>query len=259
VDAALVASAALMGLAGAPHCAAMCGAAYGAIGGAARAPGAAAAAAFPQAAGAGGSPAPSLPRRASVVSPAALALQVGRAAGYASAGAVVALGVGHLATLGLAAPVLRPLWAMLHVAAIVLGGWLVLKGRVPAWIALPRAVRAADAQPLRFVRRLPASTRAGVIGVCWAAMPCGLLQSALLVAALASGPAAGAGVMLAFALASAPGLWLGPLLWQRLAHARSATAAAGSVRLAGGLLAVASGFALWHGLGEAITQALCAT
>ena len=39
----------------------------------------------------------------------------------------------------------------------------------------------------------------------------------------------------------------------------SANFAAGSVRLAGGLLAGASAFALWHGLGSAIAQALCGT
>jgi sulfite exporter TauE/SafE len=258
MDAALVASAALMGLAGAPHCAAMCGAAYGAIGGAARTPHGAGGGLGAALAAAAGTSRAAPSWRAAAMSPAALALQAGRAAGYALAGAAAALGVGHLATIGLAAPVLRPLWAMLHVAAIMLGAWLVVSGRMPAWIAVPRAVR-AEAQPVRVVRRLPASARAGIVGICWAAMPCGLLQSALLVAALASGAAAGAGVMLAFALASAPGLWLGPLLWQRLAHARAAAAAGWSVRLAGGLLAAASAFALWHGLGDAIAQALCRT
>jgi len=108
------------------------------------------------------------------------------------------------------------------------------------------------------VRRLPAPARAGIVGACWVGVPCGLLQSALLVAALASGPVQGAGVMAVFAFASAPGLLLGPALWQRLAHGRHpGGAATWSVRTAGALLASASAFALWHGLGDAIADALC--
>jgi hypothetical protein len=260
MDAALAASAALMGLAGAPHCAAMCGAAYGSL--AARGPGAA-------------------------FAPATLALHAGRAGGYAIAGAVVAGGVSALGGLQVAAPLLRPLWAMVHVAAIVFGVALLLRGRMPAFLARvrPQAARWADApQPIRWLGRLPAPARAGLVGACWAGMPCGLLQSALLVAALASTPFHGAAVMAGFALASAPGLWLGPLLWRRLAYWRgslvprrepavaspgagggvtaagaasvNALGAAWSVRLAGALLAGASAFALWHGLGATI-DAIC--
>jgi len=232
MDAALIASAALMGVAGAPHCAAMCGAAYGALGG--------------------------TKGHAALDAP-TVALHLGRASGYAAAGAVVALGVGGLATLGLAAPLLRPLWAMVHVAAIVLGAWMLATGRVPSWLsAASDARRWLEVQPVRVVRRLPAPARTGIIGACWVGVPCGLLQSALLVAALASGPVQGAGVMAAFAFASAPGLWLGPALWRRLARGRDpAGTARWPVRAAGALLAGASAFALWHGLGDAIADALC--
>jgi sulfite exporter TauE/SafE len=114
-------------------------------------------------------------------------------------------------------------------------------------------------KPLRFVARIPPTARAGAIGACWAAMPCGLLQSALLVAALASGPLQGAGVMAVFALGSAVSLWLAPWLWLRLQGQRSKSAARSTlaVRLAGVLLIAASTFALVHGLREAIDQALC--
>jgi sulfite exporter TauE/SafE len=100
--------------------------------------------------------------------------------------------------------------------------------------------------------------QAGAAGGAWGLMPCGLLQSALLVAALASGPLQGASVMAAFALASGISLWLGPQLWRRLWRRRGADqAATASVRLAGAVLAGASLFALWHGLGAAIEDALC--
>ena len=93
------------------------------------------------------------------------------------------------------------------------------------------------------------------LGLCWAGIPCGLLQSALLVAALASGPAQGAAVMATFALASGFGLWAGPYLWSRLGTAPGDERWTRlTARLAGGLLAASSGFALWHGLGAVIAQ-----
>jgi len=234
MDSALVASALLMGIAGAPHCAAMCGAAFGAVAGSAR----------------GG---------ASVAN--AAALHGGRVLGYAAGGAAVAAGVGAFTALGAAAPWLRPLWTLVHVGAIVLGLWLLWSGRAPAWLARRTALAGAApaVQPIRLHRRLPAAGRSGLIGACWVGLPCGLLQSALIVAALASGPAQGALVMSAFGIASGVGLWLGPQLWLRLrAGPAGERAAALSVRLAGALLAGSSLFALGHGLGAAIEQALCA-
>jgi uncharacterized protein len=234
MDSALFLSALLMGLTGGPHCAAMCGAAHGAIarqGGAAQA------------------------------GRALAAMQLGRLASYALAGALVAASVSWFATLGTAAPLLRPLWTMLHVAAIALGLWLLWAGHAPAWLGQwsRQATPAAGVQPLRFFPRVPAAPRAGLIGLCWAGIPCGLLQSALIVAALASGPWQGAGVMAGFALASSLSLYVVPRLWWRFG-ARSGALAGESVlpvRLAGGLLAGASLFALAHGLGSAIAQALC--
>ena len=86
-------------------------------------------------------------------------------------------------------------------------------------------------------------------------MPCGLLQSALLVAALASGPLPGAAVMASFALASTLGLWLAQGLWLGLRKAGDGRRfAALSVRAAGALLVASSGFALWHGLGAALCR-----
>ena len=99
MDSALVATALLMGLAGGPHCAAMCGAACNAIAG-----------------------------RSGALSTSMLALHAGRVAGYAAAGAIVAGGVSSLGTFETAAPLLRPLWGMVHVGAIALGAWLLKTG-----------------------------------------------------------------------------------------------------------------------------------
>lgn len=113
MDAALIASAAALGLAGAPHCTAMCAAPCTAV------------------VGRGGASAQ-------------LAFHAARVASYAAAGAVVAAGTGALAALADWSPVLRPLWTMLHVAALGLGLWLLWQGRQPAWLRV-RAGRAAHA------------------------------------------------------------------------------------------------------------------
>ncbi len=230
MDTALAASALFMGLTGSLHCASMCGPAFGAIAtrsGAAR------------------------------LSPEMVSVHAGRLLSYAVAGALVASGVSALGTLQTAGPILRPVWTLIHVAAIVFGLALVWRARMPRWLARDNRPLAASPQPqvVRVFMRLPASGRAGVMGMCWAGIPCGLLQSALLVAALASGPVQGAAVMSIFALASGVGLWAGPYLWSRLGTAPGDERWTRlTARLAGALLAASSGFALWHGLGAVIAQ-----
>jgi len=232
MDTALAASALFMGLTGSLHCASMCGPAFGAIAATGTAPGGSA--------------------RATMVS-----VHGGRLISYAAAGALVASSVSALGTLETAGPVLRPVWTLIHVAAIVFGLSLLWRARLPHWLARDGrlAVGASQARVVRVFTRLPPSARAGAVGMCWAGIPCGLLQSALLVAALASGPAQGAAVMATFALASGFGLWAGPYLWSRIRSAPGDERWTRlSARLAGALLAASSAFALWHGLGAVIAQ-----
>jgi uncharacterized protein len=85
----------------------------------------------------------------------------------------------------------------------------------------------------------------GLLGVFWALLPCGLLYSALLVAAMAGSAAEGAGVMALFALGSSVSLMAGPWLWLRLGKQGSGQWA---IRLAGLALLATSLWALWMGL-----------
>lgn len=218
-----MASATLLGLAGTPHCAAMCTA--------------------PCAAATGGS------RRAS------WAFHAARVAGYAAAGAVAASSVSALASWSQWSPALRPLWALLHAGALAIGLWLLFKGRQPAWLA--RLGRAPA--PAAGWQRVQGPARAAAIGSAWFAWPCGLLQSALLVAAMASGAAAGGAAMAGFALASAPGLILGPWAWKRWVQGAQAERRERMVtRVAGAMLAGASGWALVAGVWHQVA-AFCAT
>lgn len=230
---ALLTTALLMGLAGGVHCLAMCSPACGAAA-------QACAADRPQVA--------------------LLALLSGRAVAYTAAGAVVAAGVGLLGNWAGAAAWLRPFWSMLHLAALALGLWLLWAGRQPAWMAaLGQAAAGREgsvvvAMPVRTVSMpVPARrgggrssiARATVAGSLLVLLPCGLLQSALLVAALASTPLSGAVVMLGFALTSGFSLWAGPALWLRLAGRDRATHwQVAAVRLSGVMLAGASAWAL---------------
>ena len=234
MDPALFLSAVLMGLAGTPHCLAMCGAACTAASG-------------------GGRPRDLLP------------FHLGRLLAYAAAGAVAAASVGSLATLGQAVSALRPLWTMVHMAALALGLYLVWQGRQPAWMERLGRTR-STAVPHRPGERWQAvrgPARSAGLGLAWVAWPCGLLQSALLVASLANTAWSGAAVMAGFAGASAAGLVLGPALWWRLTGGRSRGTVAGAstrptgaaalsastaVRFAGAALAAASAWALGHGL-----------
>ena len=212
----LALTALLMGLVGGPHCVAMCGAACAGIG---------------QAAG---------PRKTTAL----LTFQLGRIVGYALLGALAAASMQGLGWLTVQSAALRPVWSMLHVAALVLGLVLLVQARQPVWL------EAAGRRVWRSARALAAGWGGGaplVLGTLWALLPCGLLYSALLVAALAGGPLAGAMVMALFALGTSVSMLAGPWLWLRLRGAALGEGQWG-VRLAGAALAMSSGWALWMAL-----------
>ena len=176
-----------------------------------------------------------------------------RLAGYAAAGAVVAGSVGALAAWSQLSPALRPVWAAVHAGILVLGLWMVCQGRQPGWMAGIGRAPAASPVPAGGWQPVRGPLRAAAAGGLWVAWPCGLLQSALLVASLAGSAAAGAGAMAGFALASSAGLVAAPWVWRRLhpgggrtlAHAGTERAL---VRGAGALLVLGSAFALGHGV-----------
>jgi sulfite exporter TauE/SafE len=186
----LLTTAFLMGLAGVPHCAAMCATPC--------------AVAVPQ----------GLPLRA----------LLGRSLGYAALGAVAAGATAMLSDWSRTSAVLQPFWVMLLAAAVMLGGWMVWRGEVPQalqsqglagyrslqqWVA-----RRANFLGARWLERLLPF----VLGAAWAALPCGLLYGAVTIAALAPTAWQGALVMLAFSLPGAWSLWWWPRqlkVWSR--------------------------------------------
>lgn len=219
MDTALILGAGLMGLAGTPHCAAMCGAPCAAV----------------------------TQRCGSQARHGLLAgFTLGRLLSYAAGGAVVAASVGAVNVLGSMAPVLRPLWTLLHLAVLGLGLWLLFTGRQPAWWARMGTAPVMAAAPPAGWQRVAAPLRAGAAGAMLLALPCGLLQSALLIAALANTPLQGALAMGSFAAASSLGLWLPGTLAARAPGGASVNVL--MLRLAGATLAAASAWALTHDL-----------
>ena len=221
----LAATALLMGLAGGPHCVAMCGAACAAMG-----------------RSAGGTNAVS---DSGTNTRALWTFQLGRLAGYSTLGALAAASMQGLGWLSIQSAALRPVWTLLHVAAALLGLMLLWQARQPVWLdvgarkvwsrirmATQSSGKASAAAPL-------------VLGAAWSLLPCGLLYSALLVAALSPSPVDGAGVMALFALCSGVSLMAGPWLWLRL---RGPGSGAWAIRLAGAALLASSVWALWMGL-----------
>ena len=180
-------------------------------------------------------------------------------AGYAAGGAVVASSVSALAAWSQVSPALRPLWTLLNAAALVLGAWLLWRGRQPAWLARLGRVPPLAAPPAGGWQAIRMPLRAAAAGAVWVAWPCGLLQSALVVAALSSTALGGAATMAVFALASAPGLVAGPWALRKLLAGRGAAVReAWAARAAGLMLLGASAWALGHQLGPQVA-AYCRT
>lgn len=209
----LVLTTLFMGLAGGPHCIAMCGAACASL-----------------QKGQGG--ANDLWK-----------FQLGRLIGYAGLGAIAAGSVKSLVWFSNQTLALHPLWTFFHVLVFSWGLVLLLYARQPTW---------ADnfgRQIWRHVRQLSQLPSGTIItGMLWAFMPCGLLYSALLVASLNANPINGALSMATFAVGTSVSLMAGPWLWFKLKNGVSWLNESVSMRIAGLLLSVVAGWAIWMDL-----------
>lgn len=217
---ALAATALVMGLAGGPHCTAMCGAACAGI--------------------------------VRIGQPSKLSpwvFQAGRLMGYSLAGAVAAELVGSLAWFTSQATALRPVWTLFHGAVLAWGLMLFALARQPAWVS--------DAGRALWTKMRPlVGARGGLFasGALWSLMPCGLLYSALLVASLNGEAAGGALSMALFAAGSGAWLIAAPRLFRALRERADRMRKDWGTRVSGLLLAAAATFALWVDVAHRIAQ-----
>ncbi len=164
------------------------------------------------------------------------AFQLGRVLGYAALGAVAGMFVQSVAWASENIVLLKPAWVVMQAVVMAWGLVLVMFARQPIWI------QSASTWIWARVRRAGATTGGSLgLGLAWCMLPCGLLYSAVLMAGLSGGAWQGALVMIAFAIATV--LWLSwlPRAWQKLRQWREGW----GQRLAGLLLVIASGAALW--------------
>ncbi|WOO32322.1 sulfite exporter TauE/SafE family protein [Diaphorobacter limosus] len=223
---ALASTAFFMGLMGGTHCLVMCAA--------------------PCAALTGKGAAPAGDTRVVRLAPQAGTLQrtagfhLGRLMGYGFAGALAAWAMDRLAWLGQNTAALRPAWTLLHVLILAWGLLMMLQARQPAWLehagrSVWTKVRALVARPGGLF----------VTGMAWALLPCGLLYTALLTAALSGSVLRGALCMVLFGVGS--GVWLvaGPILWRSFRARVNRVASSWGSKLAGVVLFAMGGTALW--------------
>ncbi|MFW5431448.1 MAG: sulfite exporter TauE/SafE family protein [Methylophilaceae bacterium] len=204
----------LMGLAGGPHCIAMCGAACG-----------------------------SLQRNDGANNNRIWKFHLGRIIGYSSLGAIAAGSVKTLAWFSSQTQALHPLWTFFHVLVLCWGLMLLAYARQPAW---------ADQFGRRVWKRVQQATHltgGGIFtGMLWALMPCGLLYSALLVASLNANPISGALSMTTFAIGTSLSLIVGPWFWFKLKKGVIWLGEDTSMRLAGFFLVGVATWAIWMDL-----------
>lgn len=218
MEASLAFTAFIMGIAGGPHCIGMCGGVCAGLGKEAK----------PHA---------------------LLSFQAGRVLGYSMLGALAAFSVQGLAWVSDHSAALRPAWAFFHVLILAWGIVLVWQARQPVW-----AERAG--KTIWAGVRKASQHRGGIFstGMLWALMPCGLLYSALLIASLNNTVAGGALSMGLFALGTSFSLQAGPWLWNKLRNRDEQL----GMRIAGVLLIIAAGWALWMDMAHQIAI-WCAT
>ena len=206
-----------MGLAGGPHCIAMCGATCNGI------------------------------QKAHNGNYNLWKFQAGRLIGYTSLGAIAAGSVKSLAWFSNQTLALHPLWTFFHVLVLSWGLMLFAYARQPIW---------ADnfsRQIWRNVNQLSQVTGGVMVtGMFWAFMPCGLLYSALLVASLNATPLNGALTMAAFAIGTSISLMLGPWIWLKLQRGGKYINENASMRIAGLLLSAVAGWAIWMDLMQSV-------
>lgn len=208
----------VMGLVGGPHCVAMCGAACAGISQSVA------------------------PRQTWGL----LLFQIGRVVGYSILGMVAASSLQGLGWLTVHSAALRPVWSLFHVAAVALGLMLLIQARQPVW--LEDSARRIWQKVRARIGGQGGQRGMGapfVIGIVWTLLPCGLLYSALMLAALAVSPVGGGLVMAAFVLGTSITMMLAP--WAMLRWGFNGNGNWG-MRLAGAGLAASSAWALWMAL-----------
>jgi sulfite exporter TauE/SafE len=168
---------------------------------------------------------------------------LGRISGYGILGGVVAYSMNNLAWLSNQTMSLHPVWTFFHGIIFVWGFVMLLYAKQPQWIDH------IGESSWNTIQKLSKTLRSNfLLGMLWSFMPCGLLYSALLVAALTLNILNGTISMMFFALGTSISLIVSPIIWLKIKNGKLWLNEIQGMRIAGMLLMIAASWAIWMDL-----------
>ena len=168
---------------------------------------------------------------------------LGRILGYGILGGVAAYSVNNLAWLSNQTMSIHPLWTFFHGIIFVWGFVMLLYAKQHQWID-----RMGESI-WNVIQKLSKTLRNNfLLGMLWSFMPCGLLYSALLVAALTLNILNGTISMMFFALGTSISLIVSPIIWLKIKNGKLWLNETQGMRIAGMLLMIAASWAIWMDL-----------
>ena len=168
---------------------------------------------------------------------------LGRISGYGILGGVAAYSMNNLAWLSNQTMLLHPVWTFFHGIIFVWGFVMLLYAKQPQWIDH------IGESSWNTIQKLSKTLRSNfLLGMLWSFMPCGLLYSALLVAALTLNILNGTISMMFFALGTSISLIVSPIIWLKIKNGKLWLNETQGMRIAGMLLMIAASWAIWMDL-----------
>ena len=138
---------------------------------------------------------------------------------------------------------IHPLWTFFHGIIFVWGFVMLLYAKQPQWIDH------IGESSWNTIQKLSKTLRSNfLLGMLWSFMPCGLLYSALLVAALTLNILNGTISMMFFALGTSISLIVSPIIWLKIKNGKLWLNETQGMRIAGLLLMIAASWAIWMDL-----------
>ena len=148
----------------------------------------------------------------------------GRALGYGAIGALAAMSIKTLGWLTTQSTLFRPLWNLTHVLAMVLGLFLLIFANQPLWLGeMAKSIWKKIQLYIALHPMFKKPWAIFVIGAFWSFLPCGLLYSVLMLAALSADAVHGALVMFSFSIGGSLFMGIGAQLFERLCSGRQRT------------------------------------
>ena len=168
---------------------------------------------------------------------------LGRILGYGILGGVAAYSVNNLAWLSNQTMSIHPLWTFFHGIIFIWGFVMLLYAKQHQWIDhMGESI-------WNVMQKLSKTLRSNfLLGMLWAFMPCGLLYSALLVAALTLNILNGTISMMFFAAGTSISLIVSPIIWLKIKNGKLWLNETQGMRIAGMLLMIAASWAIWMDL-----------